>query len=258
MTNIKIAFFDIDGTLVDPATGCISQLTRQALTGLKANGIKVCIATGRPPASLPDLSWLDFDGLLTTNGSLCYTPSEVIFSNPIRAESVQRIVQNAAAIGRPVSIALKDRLAANGYDKDLADYYALSSLPLTVAENFDALSREDVYQIMLGCREEEHETVVRGVEGVQVAISWERAVDVIPAGVGKGNAILKMLEYFRLSPAQAAAFGDSYNDMDMLRAVGTGIAMGNAPDALKAVADHVCGSVSQDGIYHYCRNRGLI
>lgn len=258
MSPVKIAFFDIDGTLVDPATGCISQRTRQALIGLKAKGIKVCVATGRPPASLPDLSWLEFDCLLTTNGSLCYTPSAVIYSNPIPVESVQNILKNAAAIGRPVSIALKDRLAANGYDKDLADYYALSSLPLTVAENFDVLSREPVYQIMLGCREEERETVVRGVKGVQVAISWERAMDVIPACGGKGSAIQIALEYYHLDPSQAIAFGDSYNDIDMFQAVGTGVAMGNAAEALKTVADHICLPVSQEGIYHYCREQGLI
>ena len=54
------------------------------------------------------------------------------------------------------------------------------------------------------------------------------------------------------------AFGDSYNDIQMLQAVGHGIAMGNAPEELKAVAAEVCGSVSQDGIYHYCLTKGLI
>lgn len=258
MNNIKIAFFDIDGTLVDHATGCISPLTRQALIALHANGIRLCIATGRPPASLPDLTGLPFDAFLTTNGALCYTCEEIIFSNPIPAESVQKVIQNAAALGRPVSIALKDRLAANGYDQDLADYYALSALELTVAEDFDALSCEDIYQIMLGCREDEWEKAVQGADGVKYAISWERAMDVIPATGGKGVSIQKMLDYFRLDVSQAIAFGDSYNDMDMLRTVGTGVAMGNAPDTLKEIADYVCGPVEHDGIYHFCREHGLI
>lgn len=258
MNNIRIAFFDIDGTLVDHATGCISPLTRQALIALHANGIQLCIATGRPPTSLPDLTGLPFDAFLTTNGALCYTCEEIIFSNPIPAESVQKVIQNAAALGRPVSIALKDRLAANGYDQDLADYYALSALELTVAEDFDALSYEDVYQIMLGCREDEWEKAVRGADGVKYAISWERAMDVIPATGGKGGSIQKMLDYFQLDASQAIAFGDSYNDMDMLRTVGTGVAMGNAPDPLKEIAGYVCGPVEHDGIYHFCREHGLI
>ena len=258
MNHIKIAFFDIDGTLVDPATGCISPLTRQALAALKDKGIRLFVATGRPPASLPDLSALPFEGFLTTNGALCYTRDETIFSAPIPRESVDRLIQNAAAIGRPVSLALADRLIANGYDKDLADYYALCALELTVEEAFDEMCKDAVYQVMLGCREEDHAAIIRGVEGVKIAISWDRAIDVIPTFGGKGAAIQKALAHYGLDRSQAIAFGDSYNDIDMLQAVGTGVAMGNAAQALKDVADHVCAPVSQDGIYHFCRDRGLI
>jgi hydroxymethylpyrimidine pyrophosphatase-like HAD family hydrolase len=67
-----------------------------------------------------------------------------------------------------------------------------------------------------------------------------------------------MLAYFHLDAYQALAFGDSYNDMEMLQTVGTGVAMGNAPEEIKAIADEVCGHVSEDGIYHYCVNHGLI
>ena len=52
MSDIRIIFFDIDGTLVDPATGCISPKTKEALIRLHQNGILLCVATGRPPASL--------------------------------------------------------------------------------------------------------------------------------------------------------------------------------------------------------------
>ena len=54
------------------------------------------------------------------------------------------------------------------------------------------------------------------------------------------------------------AFGDGNNDIEMLRAVGNGIAMGNASDDLKAVADEICGDVSEDGIYQYCLENELI
>ena len=54
------------------------------------------------------------------------------------------------------------------------------------------------------------------------------------------------------------AFGDGYNDQEMLQVVGTGVAMGNAPEPLKEIADDVCGPVSEDGIYHYCIRHGLI
>ena len=75
MNNIKIIFFDIDGTLVDMQTKRISAKTIEALQRLKANGIKICIATGRSPISLPKFDGVDFDAYLTFNGSYCYNQS---------------------------------------------------------------------------------------------------------------------------------------------------------------------------------------
>lgn len=255
---VKIIFFDIDGTLIDHATGHMSEKTVQTLHKLQDKGIKRCIVTGRPPASLPDFGDLHFDVMSTFNGSFCCTDTEVIYSNPIDPKDVRIVLQNAAALGRPVSIAVRDRLAANGIDPDLADYYRVAGLELTVAKDFAEVCREDVYQIMLGCREADHDAIIRGADNVKLAISWERAVDVIPLTGGKGSAIHHILAHYHLDPSEALAFGDSHNDMEMLQAVGTGVAMGNASDQLKEVADQICGSVSEDGIYHYCLENGLI
>lgn len=258
MNSVKIIFFDIDGTLVDHATGQISAKTHETLRRLREKGVLLCVATGRSPAAFPDFGDSVFDAFCAFNGSLCYTEEEIIYSNPIPEESVEKLLKNAAALERPVSVALRHRLAANGWDVDLADYYALANLELTVSEDFDAACRERVYQMMLGCRETEHEAILRGTEGVKIAVSWDRAVDVIPVSSGKGASIAKILAYFNLEPSQAMAFGDSYNDMEMLQTVGKGVAMGNAPAALKAIADDVCDSVSEDGIYNYCTQHGLI
>ena len=258
MTDIKILFFDIDGTLVDPRTGCISDKTKEALNRLREKGRKLLIATGRPPASLPDLTGVCFDGFITVNGSLCYTPEEVIYHTPLAPEAVRKVIQNAAALGRPVTVATRDRLSANGWDQDLADYYRLAGLELTVDENFEAACREDVYQMMVGCREADHPAIIRGAKGADITFSWDRAADVIPAGSGKAAAIRKVLQYYHLEPAQAMAFGDGCNDIEMLQTVGTGIAMGNADPRVKEIAKDQCLPVSQEGIYHYCIEHGLI
>lgn len=258
MTDIRIAFFDIDGTLVDPATGCISPNTVTALTQLQQRGIKICVATGRPSVCFPDFSALHFDAFSAFNGCLCYTERETICSVPLSSGDIQTILENAAAIGRPVSVAVRNRLVANGWDRDLADYYRLAGMELTVAEDFEDVFHEDVYQIMLGCQKSDYDAIIQGTTNAKLAVSWDRAVDVIPVSGGKGNAVAKILEYYGLSPVQALAFGDSFNDMDMLQAVGTGVAMGNAAVPLKEIADDICGSVSEDGIYHYCITHKLI
>ncbi|MBQ2953050.1 MAG: Cof-type HAD-IIB family hydrolase [Clostridia bacterium] len=258
MDSVKIIFFDIDGTLVDPESGMISDKTILALTRLKERGIKICISTGRAPSEVPDFGGLTFDAYCTYNGSLCYAGSEILHSNPIPSQDVAQVLKNAAGIGRPAAVATRSRLAANGWDPDLADYYRLAKLELTVAPDFDAACREDVYQILVGCRRDEHAALIREAQGVKIAVSWDRAVDVIPANSGKGIAIARVLAHFGLEASQAMAFGDSQNDLEMLRAVGVGVAMGNASPEAKSAADVICGPVSQDGIYHYCLELGLI
>ena len=79
----------------------ISTKTIEALQRLKAKGIKLCIATGRSPVSLPKFVGVDFDAYLTFNGSYCYDQSGTIFSNPIYADDVQQIIRNAAALADP-------------------------------------------------------------------------------------------------------------------------------------------------------------
>ena len=258
MNRIKIIFFDIDGTLVDMQTKQISAKTTEVLQRLKANGMILCVATGRSPISLPKFEGVEFDAYLTFNGSYCFNHAGTILSNPICAGDVQRIIRNAANIGRPVSVATKDQLAANGTDEDLAEYYSFAHLELTVAVNFESVSREEIYQVMLGCREADHPAILTGVKAAKITAWWDRAVDIIPASGGKGMGIQKILEYYHLDRTEAMAFGDGNNDIEMLEAVGTGVAMENASDRLKAIADDICGHVAQDGVYHYCMEHGLI
>lgn len=258
MDEIKIVFFDVDGTLIDMSRGEISEKTLEALRRLKQRGVLLCLATGRGPLTLPRVEGVEFDVFLTFNGSYCYDREGIIFSNPLPGEDVRAVIQNAAALGRPVSIATKDRMVANGKDQDLADYFSFARKEVEVSPDFDRAAREEVYQMMLGCREADYPLLLRGTRRAKIAAWWDRAADIIPADGGKGVGIEKILSRYRLDKAAALAFGDGDNDVEMLRAVGRGVAMGNASKRLKAAADDVCGHVAEDGVYHYCLTWGLI
>ena len=258
MKNIKIAFFDIDGTLVDMNTKVISEKMLETLIRLKENNILICVATGRPISNVPHFSGVEFDVFLTFNGSYCCNEKEVIFKKPIPAEDVQRIIQNAKGIGRPVVISSLDRMGANGKDKDLVDYFAITKHPIEVIDDFEELSREEIYQIMLGYQKEEGKKILDQVDHAEITAWWTRAADIIPANGGKGLGVKKVLEYYGFTKEDAIAFGDGNNDIEMLKAVGTGIAMGNATEDVKEIADEVCDSVRDDGIYHYCMEHHLI
>lgn len=258
MNQTKIIFFDIDGTLIDMQTKKISEKTLEALRRLQARGIRICIATGRSPVSLPKFEGITFDAYLTFNGSLCYDGTKTIFSNPIPAKDVQKLLENAANMQRCVSIATKNRLAANGTDADLAEYFSFAHIDLQVSPDFDKVLKQNIYQIMLSCREEEYSTILNGVADAKIAAWWDRAVDIIPASGGKGRGIQEILNYYGLDSSQALAFGDGNNDIEMFQAVGTGVAMANASERLKNIADDQCGHVADDGIYHYCIEHQLI
>lgn len=258
MKNIKIAFFDIDGTMIDMDKKVISKRMLETLAQLKQNNIIICIATGRPPKNVPHFPDVEFDAFLTFNASYCYTKDEIIFKNPIPSSAVQTIIKNAESMGRPLAVANAVRVGANGKDRDLADYFAIANQAVEIAEDFEDLAKEDIYQMMMGCYKEEYSRALERAEGAKITAWWDRAVDIIPANGGKGIGVEKILGYYHLTKDESIAFGDGTNDIEMLQASGIGVAMGNATEDVKKIADHICGSVAEDGIYFYCKENGLI
>lgn len=258
MEQIKIAFFDIDGTLIDMEKKVITERTLEALRRLKERGVLLCLATGRGPLTLPHFDGVEFDAFLTFNGSYCFDREGTIYSNPLPREDVKTIVQNAASIHRPVSLATKDRMLANGKDEDLIEYYSFAKREVEVSDDFEEAMEDEVYQIMLGCRRADYPLLLQGTRRARITAWWDRAVDIIPADGGKGEAIRRILSFYHLDRSSALAFGDGDNDIEMLQAVDYGVAMGNASEGLKAVARDICASVSRDGVYHYCLDHGLL
>lgn len=257
--KIKIIFFDVDGTLIDFGKRTASSKTVEALIRLRERGIRLCICTGRSPMTVPVFPGVEFDAFLTYNGSYCYDREGAIFRGPLEKADVAAILRNAAGLRRPLALATADRLVCNGADDDLREYFSFAHSELAVAADFDKVARRQaIYQIMVGFREAEREALMRDVAGAKIVAWWDRAVDIVPACGGKGVGVRKILERCRLEPEAAMAFGDGNNDLEMLQAVGHGVAMANGSPELRAMADAVCGSAAEDGIYHYCVEKELI
>jgi Cof subfamily protein (haloacid dehalogenase superfamily) len=89
--------------------------------------------------------------------------------------------------------------------------------------------------------------------------SWnDKAIDIIPKGGGKSAGMQVFLDKYGLERSETMAFGDGENDIDMLKFAGIGVAMGNAKDSVKAVADYITDSVDEHGIENALRHFGLI
>ena len=159
INKVKIIFFDIDGTLLEMGKTEITPNMRKALCSLKQNGIKICIATGRPFVTIPMFEGVVFDAILAFNGSFCVAGEQVVAKCPIPKEDVKKIIENAKRMERPVSIATAEEIVANGSDKDLEDYFAIAHHRVNVSEKFEEYVEKDVFQIMLGCDLEERKII---------------------------------------------------------------------------------------------------
>ena len=246
MSGIKIAFFDVDGTLLPLGVKEPSDKTIYTLKELQKNGVILCMATGRGVLARPKLKGIHFDAYITFNGSYCFTDEEMIHSCPIPKSDVLQILDNTRKMGRAMVISNDKFIVANGMDEDLKTYFSFGGESIAIDEKFDDKCTDDIYQIMLSCESSEYEQILRGTKGTSVTAWWDRAADLIP------------FDYYGFSKQEAIAFGDGRNDIEMLGAVGTGIAMGNAGDEVKAIADVTCKNVEDDGIYYYCVENGLI
>ena len=93
---------------------------------------------------------------------------------------------------------------------------------------------------------------------LSIARSSDSLLEIMAGGINKAEAVKYLCDLRKIPLTSTIAFGDNYNDLEMLEGAGIGVAMGNAKDEVKAKADFVCQSVENDGIYHYCVENKLI
>ena len=89
---------------------------------------------------------------------------------------------------------------------------------------------------------------IRPLPGITITSSGSDNFEVMPAGVDKGTALIRLGEMLGVAPEEMVAIGDSDNDAAMLRAVGMPVAMGNADPALKQLARYVTQDCNHDGV----------
>ena len=93
-----------------------------------------------------------------------------------------------------------------------------------------------------------------GLHGVSYAVGWTAWLDINPEGVSKGSALELVRRRLHVEPADTVAIGDQRNDIEMLEWAARGVAMGQAPDEVKAAADEVTGTVEEDGLAQVLRS----
>ena len=259
---IKAVFFDIDGTLVSFDTHKVPQSTLEAIKKLQSKGIKVFVATGRHPSILSEgnnVHEIDFDGFVTLNGQYCFTKeNEVIYEKSIHRDDIVSLLKFLEKNKFPCAFVEDRDIYMNYIDDVVVNLLKSVNVPLPPIEDIERAKDGKIFQINPYVNVEFEEKLMKILPNCE-ATRWSPAFsDVIPAGGGKHVAIEKIMEYYGYNKDEIIAFGDGGNDKTMLMAAGIGVAMGNANEDVKEIADYVTTSVDEDGILNALKHFEII
>lgn len=262
---IKAAFFDIDGTLLPFGTTKFPESTRKTLDSLHKNGVKLFLCSGRPPIQFPlmgeEINNYPFDGMVLLNGQYCVDEKkESFYKLPIPKDALVNLATWLQKQPFPIMVMELDHSYSNVFNQNFHDYVMSIGKPeLDIPiEPMTRMLEHDTYQICPYIGEEVDETFLSFAPGMKSARWSPDFADMIPEAGGKDVGMQKMLEHYGLTKEEAIAFGDGANDIPMLKYASIGVAMGNARENVKAIADYITTDADQDGIYNACMHYDLI
>lgn len=256
--EIKAIFFDEDGTLLSHKQNKVPDSARKALARVRAKGVKTVIATGRHMIELSRLPVmeLDFDGFLTLNGQLILDRTQkMIAGTPINKAEMEVVAEMFKAKKTPFIMVGQNERYIN-YVNDVV--VETQEKTKGTVPDIGQYSGENIYQCIAFVPEREKKILDEFLDECAITMWNDTGIDIIPKGGGKSRGIEQFLEEQGIDRSETMAFGDGENDIDMLKYVGIGVAMGNASDQVKAAADYVTTSIDEDGISNALRHFGLI
>ena len=254
----KIVFFDIDGTLLDHEKN-LPLSTKRAIQLLKENGVFVAIATGRAPFMFESLrEELDVDSFVSFNGQYVVFENKVIYENPLHESGIEKLYQDALKNKHPLVFMNEKTMKASVQHHPFIETSMDSLNFLHPEEDARFYVKRNLYQSLLFCESQDEQLYFDAYPEFDF-IRWHTySVDVLPKGGSKAEGIKKMIEQLGFELKDVYAFGDGLNDLEMLKEVGTGVAMGNGVPEAKELADLITSDVSKDGIWNGLKELQLI
>lgn len=259
--KVESVFFDIDGTLVSFKTHQVPESTKRAIRELREKGVKVFVATGRMLSMLGVLDDIEFDGYITYNGGCCVDGCRrEIFSHPIPVEQLEALSVHLKKDHFPVSYMCKEAMYVNELAPIVLDVANHVNVEPPVEMDPEEIIKNPVYQLCIYLEDDNKlQSVLKEVLTDCISnrwISWFADVNV--KGVTKQLGIDKILEHFGLPLETSMSFGDAGNDIPMIKHAAIGVAMGNASDQVKEIANYVTDTVDDDGVYKALKHFGVL
>lgn len=259
MSNRKLIFFDIDGTLYN-SDKVVPAEAKKAVRHLKEDGHIVAIATGRGPFMYKKLrEELGIETYISYNGQYIVFEGQVIYDNPIESSTLEKLSAQAHSNNHPVAFCDEKDLRVSTKEHEHVKA-GIGSLKLDFEVSEDKAYFEDnaIYQSLLFCTEEEEREYTASYDDVYFLRWHEFCMDVIPAGGSKAEGIKTLLDKMNIDIKDTYAFGDGPNDVEMLELIENSVAMGNGVQEAKAVSRYVTGHVDENGLYDGLKMAGLL
>lgn len=256
MTNIL--FFDIDGTLYNSEKK-IPKSAKEAIFQARANGYEIAIATGRAPFMMESIiEELEIDTYVTFNGQYVVYKNEVIFTDGIPTDQLTKIIEFGHERNHPV-VFIDDQKMIASVDEDSNIEKSLQTLkhPYPVIDPL-FYKTNNVFQTLIFMEEKDEPIYIKEFPNVKFVRWHPYSCDILPKDGSKARGIQKVLDKMNIPISNVFAFGDGLNDIEMLQSVGTGVAMGNAHEKTKAVADVIAGHVDEDGLANVLKSLKII
>ncbi|HZG71229.1 MAG TPA: Cof-type HAD-IIB family hydrolase [Chondromyces sp.] len=259
--NYLIAL-DLDGTLLrDDKT--ISPLSKLVLNKAMELGHEVMIATGRPYRS-SEIYYKEL-GLTTPivnfNGAFVHHPHDSswgIFHEPMELETAKEIIEACQHFTFYNIIAeVIDDVYFHYHDERLVDIFSMGDPKIQTGDLRKVLSDHPT-SLLIHAAEEHVQNIRNHLDDVHAEVIDHRrwaapwhVIEIVKSGLNKAVGIEKVAKHFQIPPSRIIAFGDEDNDLEMITYAGTGVAMGNAINPLKDIANEVAKTNEEDGIAHF-------
>ncbi|WP_079709630.1 Cof-type HAD-IIB family hydrolase [Paraliobacillus ryukyuensis] len=262
--TLKAIFSDIDGTLLN-SNHQITEETKKAILKVANNNIHFVLVSARMPSGILQLQ----QTLSIDSPIICYSGALILSSDNDNGEKttidstsiVQTDVQEIYKIVNklsPINFSLYSHdqwVVSDSQNEWVLQEQEITNaspihrqLPLFIEEN------HDIHKCL--CMGETQ--IINQLESIlkdkfpnlTIYKSKDTYLEIMSGNASKSNAIKKLENLYGITKQEIMAIGDNFNDMDMLKYAGLGVAMGNAPEEVKVIADEVTLSNDENGLKH--------
>lgn len=264
MKNYKLIVTDMDGTVL----GNNHRITKENMKALQLaqeQGVKVVFATGRFHDSAKD--HVGFLGntmpIISSNGSIIKNPitNEILYSNFIDKDISMKIIDILDRHNLKYQV-YTDEVILQTYETEEEMNKMKEFIKHNFSDTTEIIFKKDIKEDVINSNAlkfnimemerthliEKARCDLESIDNIEITSSWKNNLEVMSEGSHKGNAIEYLSNLLNIDREHIIAFGDNYNDLSMLEFAGMGVAMGNAEEDVKKIANHITDRNDEDGV----------